>query len=60
VTSKGQALDYAVPAEARTGQNAGTRELWNAEYPWHWVLLGSVLGCLLFWAFVIWETLSVV
>ena len=58
--SKVRALDYPLPGEARSWRDPGERELWNAEYPWNWVLLGSVLGCLLFWAFVVWGILSAV
>ena len=59
MTGKGNAVHHPLRAEARWRQNVGARELWNADFPWNWVFLGSILGCLLFWALVVWGSLSV-
>ena len=60
MTGKGNAVRYPLRAEVPRRQNAPERGLWNSVYSWNWVLLTSVLGCLLLWALVIWGILSVV
>ena len=44
------------PGRAHGWRNAREGEPWvGPEFPWNWALLGCVLGCLFFWALVIWE-----
>jgi hypothetical protein len=47
------------PERVHEWSHGGEEELGKSAQGWNWVLLGGVLGCLLFWALVIWGSLNV-